>query len=282
MAELVGGFLLPHDPMIVTSPHAVRREVRERVLNAYDEIACRISQLDVTTLVVIGTDHFLLFGPGCLPQALIGAGDIAGPRERLEGMPRRPLPHNAALAQHLINYGHRSAIDWAVARTLTVDHSIAIPYFLVDRDTRIPLIPIYLACGVDPLLPMRRAREIGVNIREAIAAWPGEERVVILGSGGISHRVGTPDMGTVSEGFDREILDLVAGGDIESLCAMTDEEIVREGGNGALELRIFVAAMAAMGDCTGEVLAYEPVEEWITGLGFVELVPVAEPAEVAR
>jgi protocatechuate 4,5-dioxygenase beta chain len=31
--------------------------------------------------------------------------------------------------------------------------------------------------------------------------------------------------------------------------------------------------MAAVGECRGEVIAYEAVPEWITGLGFAELVP---------
>lgn len=147
MAELVGGFLVPHDPMVITDPHAPSEAVRDRIAAAYDEVARRVAGLAATTLIIIGTDHYLLFGPGCLPQALIGSGDVEGPLERLPGMRRRPFPDNKPLARHLVDHGHRTGIDWAVADSLTVDHSVAIPYFRIGADTDLPVIPIYLACG---------------------------------------------------------------------------------------------------------------------------------------
>ncbi|MFI6369037.1 hypothetical protein ACIBG0_40745 [Nocardia sp. NPDC050630] len=273
MAELVGGFLVPHDPMVLTDPEAPAEAVRERIAEAYAEVARRVADLAATTLIIIGTDHYLLFGPGCLPQALIGSGDVDGPLERLPGMRKRRFPDNKALARHLVSHGHRTGIDWAVADSLTVDHSVAIPYFRIDADAELAVVPIYLACGVEPLLPLRRAAQIGQNLKAAVESWDGEERVVVIGSGGISHWVGTGDMGRVNEKFDRMILDLVAAGDVQTLVSFSDEYILENGCNGGQEIRNFVAAMAALGPCTGNVIAYEAVPEWITGLGFAELVP---------
>ncbi|GAB2450463.1 hypothetical protein [Nocardia tengchongensis] len=273
MAELVGGFLVPHDPMVLTDPQAPPVAVRDRIADAYAEVARRVADLAATTLIIIGTDHYLLFGPGCLPQALIGSGDLEGPMERLPGMRKRRLPDNQALARHLVSHGHRTGIDWAVADSLTVDHSIAIPYFRIGADAELAVVPIYLACGVEPLLPLRRAEQIGQNLKAAVQSWDDDERVVVIGSGGISHWVGTSDMGRVNETFDRMILDLVVAGDVETLVSFSDEYILEHGGNGGLEIRNFVAAMAALGPCTGNVIAYEAVPEWITGLGFAELVP---------
>ncbi|MFE3257928.1 hypothetical protein ACFXPS_00625 [Nocardia sp. NPDC059091] len=273
MAELVGGFLVPHDPMVLTDPQAPPEAIRERIFDAYAEVARRVADLAATTLIIIGTDHYLLFGPGCLPQALIGIGDVDGPLERLPGMRKRQFPDNQALARHLVSHGHHTGIDWAVADSLTVDHSVAIPYFRIGADAELPVIPIYLACGVEPLLPLRRAAQIGANLKEAVESWDGNERVVVIGSGGISHWVGTGDMGRVNETFDRMVLDLVAAGDVETLASLRDEYILDHGGNGGLEIRNFVAAMAALGPCTGTVIAYEAVPEWITGLGFAELIP---------
>ncbi|RMI32657.1 DODA-type extradiol aromatic ring-opening family dioxygenase [Nocardia stercoris] len=273
MAELVGGFLVPHDPMVLTDPQAPPEAVQERITEAYAEVARRVADLAATTLIIIGTDHYLLFGPGCLPQALIGSGDVDGPLERLPGMRRRQFPDNTALARHLVSHGHRTGIDWAVADSLTVDHSVAIPYFRIGLDAELPVIPIYLACGVEPMLPLRRAEQIGQNLKEAVESWDGNERVVVIGSGGISHWVGTGDMGRVNEQFDRMVLDLVTAGDVAALVSLTDDYILEHGGNGGLEIRNFIAAMAALGSCTGDVIAYEAVPEWITGLGFAELIP---------
>ncbi|MEU1953312.1 hypothetical protein [Nocardia rhamnosiphila] len=273
MAELVGGFLVPHDPMVITDPTAPADAVRERISEAYTAVARRVADLGATTLIIIGTDHYLLFGPGCLPQALIGSGDLDGPIERLPGMRKRQLPDNKALARHLVRHGHRTGIDWAVADSLTVDHSIAIPYFRIGAETNIPVVPIYLACGVEPLLPLPRAAQIGQNLKAAVESWHEDERVVVIGSGGISHWVGTAEMGRVNMEFDRMILDLVVAGKVTELVSFSDEYIREHGGNGGLEIRNFVAAMSALGPCAGEIIAYEAVPEWITGLGFAELIP---------
>lgn len=270
---MVGGFLLPHDPMILSMPDAPPADVAARVNEAYAEIGRRIARLEPTTLVIIGTDHYVLFGPGCLPQFAIATGDVDGPIERLPGMKRGPLPTNAPLAKHIARHGHERGVDWAVAPTFTADHSVVLPYHLVREDRDIPLVPVYLACGVEPLLPLRRAQQVGAALGAAIADWPGDERVVVLGSGGISHWVGTAEMGRVSPDFDRRVLDIVVSGDVEALVAMNDADILAEAGNGALEIRNFIAAMAALGECRGEVIGYEAVTEWITGLGFAELVP---------
>jgi protocatechuate 4,5-dioxygenase beta chain len=51
--------------------------------------------------------------------------------------------------------------------------------------------------------------------------------------------------------------------------------VLREGGNGAFEIRNWIVAMAAMPRFHGEVICYEPIPEWITGLGLAELKPAA-------
>ncbi|MGC0416856.1 hypothetical protein [Embleya sp. AB8] len=271
MGTVVGGFLLPHDPLIHTAPQAPPADVRDRVTAAYRAVAERLAALDPTDVVIIGADHYVLFGPGCLPRYLIGTGDVSGPVERLPGLARAPLPDNRELARHIAEHGHRNRVDWAVAPVLTADHSIVIPYDLVVRASNARVVPVYLASGVEPLLSMTRAAEVGAAIRAAVEAYDRDVRVAVLGSGGISHWVGTPEMGRVNAEFDRTVLDLVARGDLAGLCALDDATVRAEGGNGAQEIRNFAAAMAAVGPCRGEILGYEAVPEWITGLGFAAL-----------
>lgn len=272
MGKIVGGFVLPHDPLIFQNPKGAKPDQHARVMDAYAEIGRRIGALDATTAIVLGTDHYVMFGPGCLPSLLIATGDLDGPLERLQGLDRVPIATNPGLAAHIRDAGFDAGIDWATAKAMTVDHSIAIPYFLsVKPNGDVPLIPIYLACGVEPLIRFERARTLGRVLRDAVENGPNDERVVVLGSGGISHWVGEAEMGRVNEEFDREILSLVEAADIDALAAYRDEDIVARGGNGALEIRNFVAALEAVGAERGEVIAYEPVPGWITGLGFAQL-----------
>lgn len=270
MAEIVGGLLMPHDPMLFTDRDAGPTETIERIDAAYREAADRLTRMDPTIVVIVGADHYLLFGPDCLPQVLVGIGDVESPLERLPGLDRVALPTRHDFARHLHRQSSTNGMDWAVAKNFVADHSIGIPYHLCVKDTGASVVPIYIASGVEPLIPIGRAALAGKVVADAVESWETDDRVAVIGSGGISHWVGLSDMGRVNSEFDRHILDCVRAGDVDALTALTDDVIVEQGGNGGLEIRQFVFAMAATGG-TAETIDYVPAPEWITGLGFAEL-----------
>jgi len=280
MASIVGGFIMPHEPGVFYMPKEKWNDAQKRVRDAYEQIGRRVGELGATTVIVVGADHYVLFGPGCLPSYLIGIGDVSGPYERFPDITQGNIPNNTALALHIAKYGRDNGFDWAVAKTLRVDHSIGVPARLcglVNESVK-GVVPVYLASGVEPLLPMRRAYELGQMIGNAVAAWPEDERVVVIGSGGISHWVGLPEMGKVNEAFDRWVMDCVVRGDAEAMLALSDAEVFEQGGNGAWEIRNFLCMMGSLKGHKGKVIAYEQGPQWVTGLGFAEVFGEAQAA----
>ena len=276
MGKIVGGFLVPHDPVMFVAPEAPQESVAQRMWGAFATCAQRLAQLNATSVVIIGADHYMLFGTGCLPQYLIGTGDIDGPIDALPGLRRGVIPDSQKLASFIAEHGKDNGFDWAVGRAFTVDHAVAIPNQLIvepvrAQGQRVGTIPVYLASGVDPFIKMQRAIALGGAIKAAIEASPEDERVVVIGSGGISHWVGVPEMGKVNEVFDREIMDYAVRGDLAGMGALTDEYILANGGNGGMEIRQWACAMGAMPGAKGEIIDYAAVPEWVTGLGFVQL-----------
>jgi protocatechuate 4,5-dioxygenase, beta chain len=276
VGKIVGGFLVPHDPVMFVAPEAPQESVAQRMWGAFATCAQRLAQLNATSVVIIGADHYMLFGTGCLPQYLIGTGDIDGPIDALPGLRRGVIPDSQKLASFIAEHGKDNGFDWAVGRAFTVDHAVAIPNQLIvepvrAQGQRIGTIPVYLASGVDPFIKMQRAIALGGAIKAAIEASPEDERVVVIGSGGISHWVGVPEMGKVNEVFDREIMDYAVRGDLAGMGALTDEYILANGGNGGMEIRQWACAMGAMPGAKGEIIDYAAVPEWVTGLGFVQL-----------
>lgn len=278
MGKVVGGFWMPHDPVMLVAPDAPPKAQQEVVWGAYEECAKRLAALDPTAVIIVGCDHYILFGTHCLPQYLIGTGDVDGPIERLPMLERGVVKNHEPLANHIVSEGVKERIDWAVGRSFTMDHAFAIPHQFVVQPAEkalgriLPSIPVYLACGVDPFVSLERCVDLGEQIRAAVESFDEDERVVIIGSGGISHWVGTVEMGKVDAEFDQEVLEHGVSGNIEALAAYSNEEILRRGGNGAMEIRTFITAMAAVPNVKGEVIAYEAVPEWVTGLGFLELI----------
>ncbi len=272
MAEIVGAFLIPHDPLIAVIPDAPAPHHTASITRGMEHVATRLRELEVDTVITIGDDHYGMFGPGCIPACLIGIGDVEGPLEPFLGFARAPIPNNEALAAHILRTGFDAGIGWSYARTLVVDHSCAVPYYLCYRNVPgVRMIPIYLNDGVAPYVPVALARRIGESIRDAVRSHPAHERVAVIGTGGWSHWVGAPEMGHINEVFDAQVNALIAAADIEGIASLSDATVLTAAGNGALEFRNWICAMAAAGATRGDLLSYDAVPAWVSGLGFAEL-----------
>ncbi|MFC7049890.1 protocatechuate 3,4-dioxygenase [Emcibacter nanhaiensis] len=272
MAEIVGGFLLPHDPLITADPSSPPKEQADAVMNAYAHIGNRLNELDIDTVIVIGDDHYTVFGPHCLPRCLIVTGEASGPVEPWVGLPQKQMRINQPLATHIMQHGFDTGIDWAVAKSIVLDHSTSQPIHLCFIDNpKISAIPVLVNSGVEPLISNKRCYEIGRNMREAVQSWDGAERVAIFGTGGISHWVGMPDMGRVNVEWDKRIMGYIENGDMDSFLALSDEEIIEQSGNGGLEIKNWMVAMGFVEGGKGEMIEYQPIPQWVTGCGFMEV-----------
>ncbi|KIC79249.1 MULTISPECIES: protocatechuate 3,4-dioxygenase [unclassified Pseudomonas] len=274
MAQIVAGFMLPHDPLIAAMPDAPPQDKRDNCMNAYAKIADRLRELCVDTVIVIGDDHYTIHGPACIPSCLIGIGDVEGPWEEWLGIKRDVVINNEPLAHHIMSYGFDNGVDWAVSKAMILDHSTSIPiHYAVRPAGGVRAIPVYINSGCEPLISSRRAYEIGKVISEAVACWKGNERVAIFGTGGLSHWPGMAEMGKVNPEWDHQVMELVKRGDVEALVFMSDEEILNNAGNGGLEIKNWICAMGALAGWKGEIIAYEAVTEWVCGCGYMEMKP---------
>jgi protocatechuate 4,5-dioxygenase, beta chain len=276
VASIVGAFFMPHVPLILAEPAAPDPAQVARVHAAFAKIVARLRELEVDTVITVGADHYGLFGPHCIPQCLIGIGDLEGPAEPWLGVPRGPIENNQPLARHILRHGHEAGIDWAFASSFVVDHATVVPYhFCIRPIPGIKTIPIYLNEAVAPFIPSQRARAIGTDIHQAVSSYPGGDRVAVFGTGGISHWVGMAQMGRINEEFDRRVLQLVEAGDLDALTAISDDEILATAGNGAIEIKSWICAMSSVPQGQARVIAYEAVPQWVCGFGFAEMSAAA-------
>lgn len=185
---------------------------------------------------------------------LVGAFSVAHERAAIARIP--------GLAAHVMEYGRDHRFDRAVAKTLTVDHGLFVPNLKVIKDLdNVKMIPVYIAAGVEPLIKPKPCAQIGEIIRDAVDACAGSERVAIIGTGGLSHWVGMPQMGKVNVDFDQRMLDMIRRRDIDAMLALTDECVLETAGNGALEYRNSLVAMGAVKEYDMELLCYEPITQ---------------------
>ncbi|SED23664.1 hypothetical protein [Bradyrhizobium erythrophlei] len=69
--------------------------------------------------------------------------------------------------------------------------------------------------------------------------------------------------------WDRDILRRLAEGDTAYLTRLDHAQVNSIGGSGAAEMLLWVALMGAMNGAKGEVVMYEPVKEWMGGVGLI-------------
>jgi hypothetical protein len=101
-------------------------------------------------------------------------------------------------------------------------------------------------------------------------------RVGLIATGGMSHDPGERGHGHIDEAFDRQFLDAMTAVDGERLKHYTVGQL-RAAGAGAVELLNWIALGGALQGARGEVLAYEPVVPWATGIGAMAFNVVGAP-----
>jgi hypothetical protein len=269
MAEIVAAVLASHAPLITGRPEVAHPEQRDRLHESFRELSRRFAAARPDLIVAFVNDHLQNFPYSNVPAFCVGlAAAYDAPSAggaRLMRIPPRKVPGAPDWGMALLERGLEAGFDLAYSYEIESWDELSVPLHFLTPNGGLPVVPVYTNCAAPPLPTLRRCHEVGGLVGGFIRSRPVGERVALLATGGISHWVGTPETGRINPEFDRRVLDLLAGGDVEALLRLTHAEIERDGGNGGQEIRNWIALLGAVPGWRAEVLAYEPVAEWITG-----------------
>lgn len=282
-ARVVGAFATSHSPGITGFPERAEPAQRKAVESAFADVRDRIAALEPDALVVVSVEHFTNFFLSNLPAfAICTADSYLGPvtAEMAEflGVEQHRYLGAAPLGRHVYEYALASEFDPSLVEgALAFDENFCVPLKHLDPESRYPLVPV-IVNGVNPPWPTpRRCYDFGRMVRAAVEAQDEYQRVVVIGTGGLSHWVGMPESGTINEDFDRDFLARLEAGDRDRLTAYSQDEI-DVAGNGAHEIRTWLVAAGAAAS-PFETLAYEPVPAWLTGTAVVAARMSTEPTD---
>ncbi|MBY4128194.1 hypothetical protein HQO83_07315 [Rhodococcus fascians] len=267
--RIVGAFTASHSPGITGWPERADPEKRRAVESGYDEARQRIAALRPDAVIAVSVEHFTNFNLGNLPAFAVATGDsylgpVTAEMAKFVQVEQHQYPGAADLGRHIYDFALQSEFDPSLVEGgMTFDENFCVPLKHLDPRSEFPLVPI-IVNGVNPPWPSpKRCYDFGKMLARAVAAQQQYERVVVIGTGGLSHWVGLPESGTVNETFDRDFLQRFDNGDPERLTAYTQDDI-DAAGNGAHEIRTWLVAAGAV-EVGFDILAYEPVPEWLTG-----------------
>lgn len=243
-----------------------------------DRLAQAIAAARLDALAIVGDDQHEQYHDDNMPAFLVYCGDSivnsvldlpAGAPDywkrarSLYHEPERPrdYPVAAALGRHVVERMIDAEFDVSYARALRDARGEGHAFGFVHRRLMsrgvVPILPLVVNTYYPPNQPRpRRCLRLGQALREAIDSWPGDSRVGIIASGGLSHF-------TIDEALDRAVLDACRRGDGEALASLPAAKL----NSGNSEIRNWIVAAGAAGGLETAWQEYVPLYRTPAGTG---------------
>jgi protocatechuate 4,5-dioxygenase beta chain len=253
MAEIVAAYGVPHTPNF---PALVAKEGPDcRTAQLYAEIARHLRRARPDVLVIYTDDHFNTFFLDNFPIFAIGvADDTGGPNDQIPMVPSYRVGVESSLAAHLRASGIGEGFDISLAQDFELDHSIMVPLHFLTPEMDVPIVPVFINALAPPLPSSQRCHALGKALAAAIARWPRERRVAVIGSGSFSLEIGGPKVppgeraGTPDPQWAMRVQDHIEHSRIGELVEEATPARLARAGNIAGELLNWIAMLAAVGD----------------------------------
>jgi 2,3-dihydroxyphenylpropionate 1,2-dioxygenase len=192
VGEIVCGAALTHAPGLLAFADAPPIEVRRRVEKAVEEIGSTLRAAQPDVIVALLDDHFDNHFRNLMPSISIGLGETnAGPGRHWLEFLRMDKPRDVAgdpeLGRHLLGELIDAGFDLARLGPVEFGNNLMVPYELLRLDPAVPVLPVFINVFTPPCIRPARARAFGQALGRALRSEPGDRRVALLATGGLSH-----------------------------------------------------------------------------------------------
>jgi protocatechuate 4,5-dioxygenase beta chain len=202
-------------------------------------------------VILVYNDHACAFSLDIIPTFALGCAEEFPPAD--EGWGPRPVPvvkGHAELAAHIAQSVILDEFDLTIINKMDVDHGLTVPMSLVFGTPSVwPCRVIPLAVNVVQYPPPtgNRCFNLGRAIRKAVQSYPEDLKVMIWGTGGMSHQLQGPRAGLINREWDNRFLDRI-GPDPQSLAKIAHLEYLRDAGSEGIELVMWLIMRGALDD----------------------------------
>ena len=289
MAELVGCLALAHSPMLLTVPEKwdaipdrmepppVRPELEkeltpeakqkkwERCNKAIEALRRELDRLNPDAVIVIGDDQTENIFDDNMPPVTFYIGEEVEATLHYRYFGESPMAQkskykvNATLAQSLLESLMEEGFDPAWSRKTRSEyglgHAFGRALKFLTPDARYPIVPVTVNTFYAPVPSAKRCLQFGEALASALRNCKDGGRVVVLGSGGLSHF-------KIDEELDHEFIKAVEKYNVDYLGNMPDSVLT----SGTSELRNWIVTAAAFGG-PATLVDYVPCYRTVTGIG---------------
>ncbi len=251
MAPLIGSLCSSHVPAIgrAMAKGLQGEDYWRPFFQAWPPVRQWLGDRQPDVAVVFYNDHGLNFFLDKMPTFAIGAAPEYHHADEGWGIPQvPPFQGHPALSWHLIEQLVAEEFDITSCQEMLVDHAITNPLQLMypSQHWGVRIVPVCINTVQFPLPSARRCWALGEAVGRAIRSWGGAEKVVVIGSGGLSHQLDGKRAGFINRDFDLAFVESLVH-DPQWATQFNTLQLVEKAGTQGVELLMWLAARAALG-----------------------------------
>jgi protocatechuate 4,5-dioxygenase beta chain len=287
VARIIAGVASSHVPAIGAAIDNKKTEEPywKRVFGGFEKSKQWMADAKPDVAIVVYNDHASAFSVDIIPTFALGCAAEFPPAD--EGWGPRPVPvvkGHPELASHIAQSVILDEFDITVVNKMEVDHGLTVPLNLLfgsPKEWPCPVIPLAVNVVMYPPPTGHRCFMLGRAIRKAVDSYPEDLRVVIFGTGGMSHQISGPRAGLINSKFDKAFLDSLAA-DAKKAIAIPHIEYMREAGAEGIEMVMWLIMRGALDPNVEEVYRFYTVPASNTAVGHIILENRKRPAAKAK
>jgi protocatechuate 4,5-dioxygenase beta chain len=276
VARIIAGAATSHVPAIGAAIDNKKTDQPywQRVFSGFEKTRQLMAELRPDVIIGIYNDHATAFSVEVVPTFALGCAPEFPPAD--EGWGPRPVPvvkGHPELAAHIAQSVILDEFDLTIVNRMEVDHGLTVPLNLLfgsPQQWPCPVIPLAVNVVLYPPPTGHRCFMLGRALRKAIESWPEDLRVLVLGTGGMSHQISGPRAGLINSEFDKAFLDNLTR-DPKKLTQIPHLQYMREAGAEAIELVMWLIMRGALDDQVDEAYRFYTVPASNTAVGHIIL-----------
>jgi len=258
MARIIGGVGTTHVPAIGKAIAEGKQNdpYWKPFFSGFDYVHRWLARERPDTVVVFSNDHGLNFFLDKLPTFAVGAAAEYRNEDEGWGIPvSHALAGDPALSWHVINNLVADEFDITMCQDMLVDHAITIPMALMwpgEGAPPVKIVPISINTVQHPLPSVSRCLELGRSVGRALRSFEPDRKVLVVGTGGLSHQLDGERAGFINREFDIFCMNTLAV-EPDRLTKYSIPELVEQAGAQGVELLNWIAMRGALGDNVSEL-----------------------------
>jgi len=251
MARIVGAVATSHVPLIgkAIACGLQAEPYWKPFFDGYRAVHEWLAVVRPDVAVIFYNDHGLNFFLDKMPTFAVGAAEQYRNADEGWGLPAfGSFPGAPRLSWHLIESLVAAEFDVTTCQEMLVDHAFAIPMALLwpgSGPWPVRTVPIAINTVQHPLPSAARCFKLGQAVGCALEAYDEDLKVLIVGTGGLSHQLEGTRAGFINKEFDLMCMDKLTH-DPQALTGYSNAQLVELAGSQGVELLMWLAARGAL------------------------------------